>query len=134
MPFWPLFTKFVRLLDGHVMLAVMAPVVAFGGWVPMLMNLGARSAVAYNLPSVVGIIQTVAMIGLLVTIMTSMKMLPKRPTRYKKGKSALMVVQWILMPLVAILYQSAAAFYSQTRLMLGKYMEKFDVTRKIVKK
>ena len=134
MPFWSLFTKFVRLLDGHVMLAVMAPVVAFGGWVPMLMNLGARSAVAYNLPSVVGIIQTVAMIGLLVTIMTSMKMLPKRPARYKKGKSALMVIQWILMPLVAILYQSAAAFYSQTRLMLGKYMEKFDVTRKIVKK
>ena len=66
--------------------------------------------------------------------MTSMKMLPKRPARYKKGKSALMVIQWILMPLVAILYQSAAAFYSQTRLMLGKYMEKFDVTRKIVKK
>lgn len=134
MPFWPLFTKFVRLLDGHVMLAVMAPVVAFGGWVPMLMNLGARSAVAYNLPSVVGIIQTVAMIGLLVTILTSMKMLPKRPERYKKGRSALMVLQWVLMPFVAILYQSAAAFYSQTRLFLGKYMENFDVTRKIVKK
>lgn len=133
MPFWPLFTKFVRLLDGHVMLAVMAPVVAFGGWVPMLMNLGARSAVAYNLPSVVGIIQTVAMIGLLVTILTSMKMLPKRPERYKKGRSALMVLQWVLMPFVAILYQSAAAFYSQTRLFLGKYMENFDVTRKIVK-
>ncbi len=133
MPFWPLFTKFVRLLDGHVMLAVMAPVVAFGGWVPMLMNLGARSAVAYNLPSVVGIIQTVAMIGLLVTILTSMKMLPKRPERYKKGRSALMVLQWVLMPFVAILYQSAAAFYSQTRLFLGKYMENFDVTRKIAK-
>ena len=37
------------------------------------------------------------------------------------------------MPVVAIVYQSAAAFYSQTRLMLGKYMEKFDVTRKVVK-
>jgi hypothetical protein len=35
---------------------------------------------------------------------------------------------------VAIVYQSFAAFYSQTRLMFGKYMEKFDVTRKVVKK
>ena len=39
-PFVPLFVKFVRLLDGHVTLAIMAPIVAFGGWVPMLMNLG----------------------------------------------------------------------------------------------
>ena len=27
---------------------------------------------------------------------------------------------------IAIAYQSAAAFYAQTRLMMGKYMEKFD--------
>ena len=45
-----------------------------------------------------------------------------------------MVLQWILMPITSILYQSLAAFYSQTRLMFGKYMEKFDVTKKVVKK
>ena len=49
------------------------------------------------------------------------------------GKNILMVIQWILMPVTSILYQSVAAFYSQTRLMLGKYMEKFDVTKKVVK-
>ena len=130
MPFWPLFTKFVRLLDGHVMLAVMAPVVALGGWVPMLLNLGTRGATAYNLPNVVGVIQTVAMVGLIVTIVCSLRMLPTRPKQYKKSRTILMVVQWVLMPLIAILYQSAAAFYSQTRLMLGLYMEKFDVTKK----
>lgn len=134
MPFWPLFTKFMRLLDGHVMLAVMAPVVAFGGWVPMLMNLGTRGATAYNLPNVVGVIQTVAMVGLIVTIIFSLKMLPKRPKHYRKSKSILMVVQWILMPIIAIAYQSAAAFYAQTRLMLGLYMEKFDVTKKGVQR
>lgn len=30
-PFWNLFPKFMRLLDGHVTLAMMAPIVAFGG-------------------------------------------------------------------------------------------------------
>ena len=89
---------------------------------------------AYNLPGTVSVIQMVASIGLLITILVSLKMLPKRPAKYKKGKGILMVLQWILMPVIAILYQSAAAFYSQTRLMLGHYMEKFDVTKKVVKK
>lgn len=132
-PFWNLFPKFVRLLDGHVTLAIMAPIVAFGGWVPMLMNLGSRGAMAFNLPNVVGLIQTIAMIGTIITVIISLQMLPKRPEKYKKNKSFLMVLQWILMPVIAIVYQSAAAFYSQTRLMLGKYMEKFDVTKKVVK-
>lgn len=134
MPFWPLFTKFMRLLDGHVMLAVMAPIVAFGGWVPMLMNMGTRGATAYNLPNVVGVIQTVAMIGLIITIIFSIRMLPKRPKHYKKTRTIFMVVQWVLMPIIAIAYQSAAAFYAQTRLMLGLYMEKFDVTKKGVQR
>ncbi len=133
-PFWSLFPKFMRLLDGHVTLAIMAPIVAFGGWVPMLMNLGSRGAMAFNLPNVVGWIQTIAMIGTIITVIISMQMLPKRPERYKKKRSLGMVVQWVLMPVVAIVYQSAAAFYAQTRLMLGKYMEKFDVTKKVVKK
>lgn len=133
-PFWNLFPKFVRLLDGHVTLAIMAPIVAFGGWVPMLMNLSSRGALAFNLPNVVGWIQTIAAIGLIVTILVSLQMLPERPARYNKKRTVWMVVQWVLTPVVAIAYQSAAAFYSQTRLMFGRYMEKFDVTTKVVKK
>ncbi len=133
-PFWQLFPKFMRLLDGHVTLAMMAPIVAFGGWVPMLMNMGSRGAVAFNLPNVVGWIQTIAAVGLLVTIIISLRMLPPRPEKYNKKRTVMMVVQWVLTPVIAIVYQSAAAFYAQTRLMLGRYMEKFDVTRKVVKK
>ena len=133
MPFWQLFPKFWRLLDGHITLAILAPIVAFGGWVPMIMNLSSHEMVAYNIPSIVGIVETFASIGLIVSILVSFKILPKRPAKYRKGKNILMVIQWILMPVTSILYQSVAAFYSQTRLMLGLYMEKFDVTKKIVK-
>ena len=66
------------------------------------------------------------------TILFSLKMLPPRPKHTKKPK-IIMILQWILMPVVAIIYQSFTAFYSQTRLMLGKYMEKFDVTKKVRK-
>ena len=133
-PFWQLFPKFIRLLDGHVTLAIMAPIVAFGGWVPMILNLSSRGNVAWNLPTVVGWIQTFAAVGLIVTVIISLKMLPEKPDRLKKKGRLAMVLQWVLSPVVAIVYQSAAAFYAQTRLMLGKYMEKFDVTKKVVKK
>ena len=133
-PFIKTFPKFWRLLDGHVTLAAMSPIVAFGGWVPMLVNQQPRTMVAYQLPNTVGIIQTVAMVGLFITILFSLKMLPPRPEKYKRKRKVGMVLQWVLMPIIAIVYQSAAAFYSQTRLMLAKYMEKFDVTKKVVKK
>jgi hypothetical protein len=41
-----------------------------------------------------------------------------------------MVLQWPLTAVTGICYGSTAAFYSQTRLMLGKYISKFDVTEK----
>lgn len=133
-PFAILLAKFWRLLDGHVTLAIMAPIVAFGGWIPTIMNLSSHEMVAYSLPGIVSIVQSIASIGLLVTVLFSLKMLPPRPAKYKKMKTIWMVVQWILMPITSILYQSLAAFYAQTRLMLGLYMEKFDVTHKVVKK
>ena len=132
--FWLLFPKFVRLLDGHVTCAYMAPIVAFGGWVPMIMNMYSRDMTAFNLPNIVSIVQTVALVGVIVTVWTSFKLLPKRPEKYKKKRSLGMVTQWFLMPVIALFYTSFAAFYSQTRLMLGRYMEKFDVTKKVVKK
>lgn len=133
MKFGPLFAKFWRLFDGHITLAMMAPIVAFGGWIPMIMNLSSRTMVAYSLPAVVSVVQTIASIGLLITVLVSLRMLPKRPEKYRKGKGIFMVLQWILMPVTSIFYQSIAAFYAQTRLMLGLYMEKFDVTKKVVK-
>lgn len=134
MRFIPLFAKFWRLLDGHVMLAAMSPIVAFGGWVPRLVNSDSRDLLTYNLPDTVSIVQLFAAIGLLATIVVSLRMIPPRPPESKKIPRIVMILQWVLMPVVAIVYQSFAAFYSQTRLLLGLYMEKFDVTKKIVKK
>ena len=134
MPFWQLFPKFWRLLDSHITLAILAPIVAFGGWVPMIMNVSAHSMVAYNLPNIVSVVETLASIGLIISVLVSFRILPKRPAKYRKGRNLLMILQWILMPITSIIYQSIAAFYAQTRLMLGLYMEKFDVTNKVVKK
>ena len=133
MPLRDLLPKFIRLLDGHVTLAAVSPIVAFGGWVPLLFRFNSRNMIAHNLPYLVGLIQTIAALGLLVSIILSMKMLPPRPKRYKKSKKVIMVLQWILSPIIAIVYSSFAAFHSQSKLAFGHYMEKFDVTVKAVK-
>ena len=90
--------------------------------------------VAYNLPNIVSVVETFASVGLIISVLVSFRLLPKRPAKYRKGRGIFMLLQWVLMPVTSIIYQSLAAFYAQTRLILGKYMEKFDVTKKVVKK
>lgn len=130
-PFWAGFVRFVRLLDGHVTLASVSLIVTFGGWVPLFINSEASRSVAANqLPEVLSVLQRIAMVGLFISIFLAFKMLPPRPARYKRTRTFGMLAQWVLMPVIAIGYNAAAAFYSQTRLMFGKYLDKFDVTDK----
>ncbi|PID31564.1 hypothetical protein CR983_00585 [Candidatus Saccharibacteria bacterium] len=133
-PFGALLARFIRLIDSHVSLATIAILVAIGGWVPLLVNPDASQQIAaHNLPEVVSYLQRGAMIGLFITILLSLKMLPPRPARYKKRRTFAMVAQWLLMPITAIAYNSAASLTAQTHLLLGKYLDKFDVTDKSTK-
>jgi hypothetical protein len=72
-------------------------------------------------------------VGLIATIFFSMLTLPPKPARYRRHRTLFMVLQWVYLPVTAVVYNSFAAYYSQTRLLLGKYMDKFDVTEKAVK-
>lgn len=129
--FWPAFTRWMRLLDSHVSQAVLAPIVAVGGWIPLIVSPDSAQALSvHELPIVIGSIQQIAMIGIIVTVFTSFLMLPAKPARYKKSRNILMILQWVIMPVTSIVYASASAYYSQIRLMLGKYLTVFDVTEK----
>lgn len=130
-PFMEGLARFVRLVDSHVTLAVVAVMVLVGGWVPLLVNPQAsHSIAAHQLPEVVSIIQRIAMVGLFITIFLMLKMLPPRPERYKRRRTFAMVAQWLLMPLTSVGFSSIASYNAQTHLALGKYLDKFDVTEK----
>lgn len=125
-----LIAKTWRLLEGHVTWAVGPLLVLLGGFIPALFQ--PDSYTANQLPIIVSNIQTVALIGLIITIFFSLVTLPPKPARYKRHRTVFMVLQWVYLPLTTVIYNSFAAFYSQTRLMFGKYMDKFDVTEKAV--
>lgn len=130
-PFGSTLGRFLRLLDGHVTRACIPILIAVGGWVPLLLNSqAARDVAAHQLPDVVSRLQQFALIGLFVVIFLSFKMLPPRPERYKRRRNLLMVIQWLLMPVTAVVYGSLSAYNAQVRLLLGKYLDKFDVTEK----
>lgn len=123
--------RLLRLIDGHITLACIPILVAFGGWVPLLLNTqAARDIAAHQLPEVVSSIQRIAMAGLIITVFLTFKMLPPRPARYKRRRNLWMLLQWSLMPVTSITYSAMSAFNAQTHLLLGKYLTKFDVTEK----
>lgn len=124
------FAKTWRLLEGHVTWAVGTILVLFGGFVPNLFTNKQYSAV--ELPIIVSRIQTVALVALVGMLFLALKTLPPKPAHYKRHRTIFMVIQWVMLPLTSLIYNSAAALNSQTRLMFRRYLSKFDVTEKAV--
>lgn len=125
-----LLAKLWRLIEGHVTWAAGPLLVLLAGFVPALVR--PKSFTANELPLIVSHIQTVALLGGLASIFLALKTLPPKPARYKRHRSLFMVLQWVYLPVTTIVYNSFAALYSQTRLMFGWYIDKFDVTQKAV--
>jgi cellulose synthase/poly-beta-1,6-N-acetylglucosamine synthase-like glycosyltransferase len=126
--------KFFRLLDTHVSWATASLLLLVAARIPLLIGPQAnKSIVAHQLPVIASYAQTIALTGLFVSIFLSMKLLPPRPARYKRRRSFLMLLQWVLLPVTSILYGSLAGLNSQTRLLFGKYLDKFDLTHKAIK-
>lgn len=124
--------KLGRLIESHLSWATAPLILAFSAFIPILFN--PQDIAANQLPNVASKIQTIAMIGLAVTMFLSFKSLPPKPARYKRHRNIFMLFQWILLPVSTIGYNAAAALVAQTRLFRGKYLDKFDVTEKAVKK
>ncbi|HMR72540.1 MAG TPA: hypothetical protein PKD68_00875, partial [Candidatus Saccharibacteria bacterium] len=134
-PLWDGCLKLLRLVDSHVSWASAPFVLLFGAFAPLFLSSeSSRSIVAHQLPSIASTIQQLAMIGILIIIIVSFRLLPERPKRYKWTRSLGMTVQWVLAPVLGIVYGASAALNSQTRLLFGKYLDKFDVTEKAVVK
>jgi cellulose synthase/poly-beta-1,6-N-acetylglucosamine synthase-like glycosyltransferase len=122
--------KLFRMFEGHVSWAIAPPLLAFSAFVPALLN--PQSYAANVLPIIISRVQEIALGGALVSVFICFKILPPKPARYKAHRNLFIVAQWIYLPVVGLVYSSSAALYSQTRLMFGRYIGKFDTTEKAV--
>lgn len=133
-PLFDAFLKFIRLIDSHIGWASAPFILLFGAFAPLFLSAeSSRSIIAHQLPTIASSIQQMALVGLAIMIVLSFLMLPERPKTYTWHRNVGMLLQWIMAPILGIIYSSAAALYSQTRLLFGKYLE-FEVTKKVVVK
>jgi hypothetical protein len=84
------------------------------------------------LPLLTSTIMTAAMIGMVVSAIISLLLLPPRPKGYGKWRHASMLLQWLFLPVTLIFFGSLPALESQTRLIINKPLG-FWVTDKIRK-
>ncbi len=119
-----------RLFEGHFSWATAPLILTFVAWLPLYLNPRfADMLLAHQLPIIASRILNLAMLGLSITVIISLISLPPRPKRYGRGKIIEVVAQWLLLPIIAIVFSAFTAIDSQTRLMLGKYLD-FRVTDK----
>lgn len=119
-----------RLVEDHITRTTAPPILLGAALVPFFIS--QQSYLSNQLPQIARWVQTVAMVGILVSIYLGFSILPPKPERYKRHRSLLMVVQWIYLIPSTFIYGASAAIDAQVRLALGRYLG-FQVTDKAVR-
>lgn len=132
-PFGEKVLQLFRLFAGHFSWSTASFLLLFA-WIPLIFNQAFQSTVlAHNVTYFSGIIMNLAWVGLIANIWVFFSLLPKKPAYLNKTKYIGMAFQWILVPIVALFFSAVPALDSQTRLMIGKYLDDFWTTPKIRK-
>jgi hypothetical protein len=107
-----------------------APIIMFVlGWLPLWVAKSQSNALIQAAPFTLEQLMQFAMVGVLISAIISLTLLPKRPQAVPRHTWIIMGFQWILLPVTFIVFGSLPAIDAQTRLMLGKYLG-FHVTKK----
>ena len=130
----PLSTKIrhgFKLFESHLTWATGAFLLAVIGWLPALFagREFSNTVLYYSAPRIKDIIFNLASISLVITILLSFSLLPKKQLRHPLLKRFGHAIEWLFVPAIFIFLSALPALDAQTRLMLGRQME-FWVTQK----
>lgn len=88
-----------------------------------------RTVIFQNTPHILEWLMSLSMLGLLLSMILSLRLLPRPPVAHRHRAWFFMILQWILLPVSLILFSAVPAIDSTTRLMLGRYLG-FNVSQK----
>ncbi len=107
-----------------------APIIMFLlGWLPLWVAKDETQTLFQSAPFTLEELMQLAMVGILISAVVSLTLLPRRPQDVRKHTWVIMLAQWALLPVSFIVFGSIPAIDAQTRLMVGKYLG-FHVTKK----
>jgi hypothetical protein len=127
-----------RLADlwlDHINWAIAPFVMIFGSNIPLVISWQfgagrfASTTLGQNLPIYASVLLTLAFCCLLVLIYVEDRICPPRPASWGIWQRLATRLQWLLLPLIGLVFSNLPALDAQTRLMTGRYLE-YRVTEK----
>lgn len=117
--------------EGKWSWCLVALIITILGRLPMWVAPGPvrQSALFFNAPHMLSTLMTISMLGLILSAILSLPLLPKRPESQPTHMYAVMVLQWALLPITLIFMSAIPAIDAVTHLMFGKYLG-FNVSQK----
>ena len=88
-----------------------------------------QSALFFNAPYMLEVLMMLAMMGLLLSAVLSLPLLPRRPESHPKHKYIIMVLQWVLLPISLVFVSAIPAIDAVTHLLFGRYLG-FNISQK----
>jgi cellulose synthase/poly-beta-1,6-N-acetylglucosamine synthase-like glycosyltransferase len=118
---WHLVTN---LAEGMYSWATAPILIMVLGYLPLYLAADVEKAtvIAQNAPYVLQWLMRITMIGIFTSAILNVYLLPSTIPGNRFMKILVMMLQWILLPVVLIVFGSIPAIDAQTRLMLGKYL------------
>lgn len=129
-------TNALILWEAHISWSTVSLLLATASWLPLVLNADFRNTVmAFYFPIVYSRLLIVAWLGIIITLSITTLLVP--PKGDKKPVKTLIwdwVLTPIMLPITNIFFSAIPALESQSRLMLGKYLDVFRVTPKSTKR
>lgn len=124
-----------KLLDSFISWSTWSFLLLFGSWLPAFFTSRefASTTVYYTAPNIRNVIFTLASSGIIICMIISLLLLPKKKIKYGLLIKAKHLFEWLLIPIVILFLSALPALDAQSRLMVGRYME-FWVTEKYRKR
>lgn len=124
-----------KLLDTFISWATWSFLLTFVSWLPGVLagNQFATTTIYYIAPRIQRTIFSLTFFSVVICMVISLLLLPRKKAGARMITRALHAVQWIFIPAVILIMSALPALDAQTRLMFGKYME-FWISSKYRKK
>jgi len=121
----------IKLFDAHLSWTTWPFLLSVVSWLPLIFATRQyeHSIFYFSAPRIAGTIFTLASFGLIVCIILSLLLLPKRKVKHNVLRRIGHAFEWLLIPPISIFLSAVPALDAQTRLMFARYME-FWVTIK----
>lgn len=123
-PFFKKLWHTFNIVEGFWSWAVTSLLIALLGWLPVIFG-GEEfksTLFSYNLPRITRNLMTLAMFGIFIGGALSFLILPKKPKEISSFCYLSLFLQWLLLPIILIIFGAIPALDAQIRLLLGKYL------------